>query len=120
MVEGRSMNRLFRPAIALMNRLKYPQKFALISLLFALPLTLVLVLLISESRQQIASTQQEMQGIVYLRALRGLLERVPQARSLAQEYSRGRASARPALISKQAAIEEHFETLAALDRDLGP
>src|SRR5205823_6219472 len=50
-VEGRGVSRIFfHPAIALMNRLTYPQKFALISLLFALPLTLVLVLLISESR----------------------------------------------------------------------
>jgi hypothetical protein len=56
---------------------------------------------------------------MYLRALRGLLEYVPQARSLAQEYSDGRASARSALISKQAAIEEYFETLAVLDRELG-
>src|SRR5215216_5800492 len=62
-----------------MNRLTYPQKFALISLLFALPLTLVLVLLISESRQQISAAQQEQRGVQYLRSLRALLEQVPQA-----------------------------------------
>ena len=32
---------LLAPAITVMNRLKYPQKFALISLLFALPLALL-------------------------------------------------------------------------------
>ena len=42
------MKALFRPAMALMNRLKYPHKFALISLLFAFPLALVLYFLVSQ------------------------------------------------------------------------
>jgi len=33
---------LAAPAVAVMNRLTYPRKFALISLLFALPLGLVM------------------------------------------------------------------------------
>jgi hypothetical protein len=32
------MTLLVAPAVALMNRLRYPQKFVLISLLFAIPL----------------------------------------------------------------------------------
>jgi hypothetical protein len=33
----------FAPAVGLMNRLTYPRKFLLISVLFALPLTLVIL-----------------------------------------------------------------------------
>ena len=42
------MKRFFDPAITFLNRLKYPQKFTVISLLFVLPLALVMFLLISE------------------------------------------------------------------------
>jgi sigma-B regulation protein RsbU (phosphoserine phosphatase) len=45
--------KLFNPAIALMNRLKYPQKFVLISFLFALPLALVMISLIREINYKI-------------------------------------------------------------------
>lgn len=47
---------LLSPAIAVMNRLKYPQKFALISLVFALPLALVMYFFISEINDRIELT----------------------------------------------------------------
>jgi hypothetical protein len=53
---------LLSPALALVNRLKYPQQFLLISLLFILPLALVMYLLISELNERIAFTQKEVQG----------------------------------------------------------
>ncbi|CAN1208888.1 PP2C family protein-serine/threonine phosphatase [Tumidithrix helvetica PCC 7403] len=63
---------LFRPAIALMNRLKYPQKFALISLVFAMPLTLAMYLLLSEINSRIDFAQKELYGSQYLRPLNKL------------------------------------------------
>src|SRR5438105_12035388 len=44
---------LFAPAIAVMNRLKYPRKFALISLLFILPLALVMYFLLSKMNSKL-------------------------------------------------------------------
>ena len=41
------------PARALMDRLTYPRKFALISVLFALPLAVVMYLLVSEINDRI-------------------------------------------------------------------
>ena len=55
------------PAVAVMNRLTYPRKFALISLLFVTPLALVMGLLISEIDAQIGFARKEIQGIRYLR-----------------------------------------------------
>ena len=48
----------FDPAIALMNRLTYPQKFLLISVLFILPLVLVMYLLLSELSLQRSSPKK--------------------------------------------------------------
>ena len=73
----RDRQRVFlRPALFVMNRLTYPQKFVLISLLFALPLALVMYFLISEINDRIEFAQKEVQGSRYLRTLRQLLENV--------------------------------------------
>jgi len=63
---------LLAPAIGLINRLKYPQKFVLISLCFLLPLGLAMFLLLSEIQGQIRFTQLEQQGLYYLRPLEQL------------------------------------------------
>jgi hypothetical protein len=61
------VKRLFDPAVELMNHLSYPQKFTLISLLFVLPLALVLFLLVSEIENGIEFARKEATGDVYLR-----------------------------------------------------
>src|SRR4051794_36051881 len=58
---------LFAPAVAVMNRLTYPRKFALVSLLFVTPLALVMGLLISEIDARIEFARKEIQGVRYVR-----------------------------------------------------
>ena len=53
---------VFGPAITIMNRLQYSQKFVLISLLFILPLALVLNFLLLELDSRNEFTQQEIYG----------------------------------------------------------
>ena len=71
---------LAAPAVALMNRLTYPRKFALISLLFALPLGLVMYLLISEMNDRIEFARKEIQGIGICDPCSDLFEHVLQSR----------------------------------------
>jgi signal transduction histidine kinase/DNA-binding response OmpR family regulator/HAMP domain-containing protein len=108
-----------RPALFVMNRLRYPQKFAVISLLFALPLGFVLYLLLSEINDRIAFAHKEILGTQYLRPLRGLLEHVPQSRILAFDYANGQVSLRPELIRQQAKIDANMESLADVEQKLG-
>jgi len=112
---------LLAPAVAVMNRLTYPWKFALISLLFVLPLGLVLYLLISEIDDRIAFASKELQGTQYLRPLRLLFEAVGRLRLQAHEHNQpGVKGARPAgLIGQQAVVEADFQTLAVTDAALG-
>jgi signal transduction histidine kinase/CheY-like chemotaxis protein/HPt (histidine-containing phosphotransfer) domain-containing protein len=110
---------LFAPAVAVMNRLTYPRKFALIILLSALPLGLVMYLLISELNGRIEFARKEIQGDQYLRPLRHLFEHTLQSRALAHTYASGRVSVRPEVIRKQAEIDEDFETSQAIDQKLG-
>jgi signal transduction histidine kinase/CheY-like chemotaxis protein/HPt (histidine-containing phosphotransfer) domain-containing protein len=110
---------LFAPAVAVMNRLTYPRKFALILLLSALPLGLVMYLLISEMNDRIEFARKEIQGNQYLRPLRHLFEHALQSRELAHTYASGRVSLRPELIRKQAEIDDDLETAQAVDQKLG-
>src|SRR5688500_2600750 len=80
------MQQLLHPAIGLMNRLRYPQKFLLISLLFILPLALVMGLLIQEVNTKAEFSQKEHYGAVYLRAVRPLFEHALHEQALARAY----------------------------------
>lgn len=71
----------FIPAISLMNRLRYPQKFALISGVFVLPLLLVVYLLFSEINSRVEFAQKEIYGNAYLRPLIHFSQVVYQSRS---------------------------------------
>jgi signal transduction histidine kinase/DNA-binding response OmpR family regulator len=106
---------LLAPAIAVMNRLRYPQKFALISVLFVLPLALVMYLLVSEINDRIEFAGKELRGDEYLRPLRALFEHV------AQSYVRDDArDSRLDRVGKRAEIEAAFAALAAVEQRLGP
>jgi hypothetical protein len=118
-LEKTAVHALFAPAVTVMNCLTYPRKFALIGLLFALPLGLVMYLLISEINSQIAFSQKELEGIKYLRPLRQLNEHVQQSRLLAYDYAHGKIDARPELIRKQAEIDADVEALKLVELDLG-
>ncbi|MEG4067827.1 hypothetical protein QUA42_10790 [Microcoleus sp. Pol11C2] len=69
-------------AIHLINRLSYPQKFTLIGFLFAIPLTLIRYLLISEINSRVDFFQKEIYGNQYLRPLRQLREYIPKLQLL--------------------------------------
>ena len=69
-----AVNPLLRPAVRLMNRLRYPRKFVLIGLLFAVPLGLTLILWLTELQQRIAFAEKERAGLEYVGAMHRLLE----------------------------------------------
>ncbi|HEU5101875.1 MAG TPA: PAS domain S-box protein [Roseiflexaceae bacterium] len=114
------MQHLLHPAIALMNRLRYPQKFLLISLLFVFPLALVLGFLIQEVNTKAAFSQKEHDGTVYLRAVRPLFEHALFQQVLAQNYYSGDGTLAADFQRAQAQIDADLAALAAVDRQLGP
>lgn len=67
---------------AFLHRLKYAQKFVLISLLFLVPLGVSLYLLVREQNIAIDFGRKELEGTYYLRPLRELLEDAQRYRAL--------------------------------------
>src|SRR3712207_989594 len=114
------MQQLLHPAVVLMNRLRYPQKFLLISFLFILPLALVMAFLIQEVNVKAAFSQKEHDGTVYLRAVRPLFEHALAEQVLAQAYFSGGSVSAADFQRAQAQIDADLAALAVVDRQLGP
>ena len=112
------IQRQFNPAINLLNRLKFPQKFALISFLFALPLALVMGLLIFELNASIDFAQRERNGIAYLRPLRALFEATLNARITELEFQNDRA-ALDDIQRARTQVEASLRALETADRQFG-
>jgi serine phosphatase RsbU (regulator of sigma subunit) len=103
-----------------MNRLSYPQKFTLISLLFVLPLALVMFLLVSEIENGIDFARTEVAGDVYLRPLSKLLQDLPEHNRLAYAYLAGDVSVRRGdLLGIQSQIDDDVRSLESMDQRLG-
>src|SRR5690242_20240041 len=94
----------FRPAIVVMNRLKYPQKFLLIGLLLLLPLILALSQFGVQVDKDINFAANEQSGIVYLTPLADFLRSTEEYLALQIAASGGDTTFSDQLTTKQAEI----------------
>jgi signal transduction histidine kinase/CheY-like chemotaxis protein len=108
------MTVLFAPFTERFNRLRYPRKFALISLLFLLPIAVILSLYISLQSERISLSNREMQGNAYLRELSGLFEHLIVYRRATLRGDEAEQTA------ASTAITTDFNELAAVDARYGP
>jgi class 3 adenylate cyclase len=102
-----------------MSRLRYPQKFALISLLFVLPLGLVLRSFWSETGERIAFTRREIDGVHYLRSVRGLLSHAVSLNRLIIAGPDRDPNVQSRLLSLRSEIDRDLARLISVDRALG-
>jgi len=63
-----------------MNRLRYPQKFALMAFLFSLPLLLFLFLLVGEINKDVSLAKKERLGLEFEQAAMRFFEDIQQHR----------------------------------------
>jgi len=108
------MNRLFAPAVMLMNRLAYPGKFAVIAVLFTIPLLIIGGFLTREFRERIQFARKELHGNQYLRPLKSLVSSL-----LDYRQTRCRNDSSVAGSSPEARLEQSLRRMDEADRDLG-
>jgi len=111
--------RFWIPAIRLMNRLKYPWKFTLISLLFTLPLAVLLYSFLADLNTQINDTRIDENGLVYIGALRVLLEPLQRHRAFSYGLRSGRIQFKDAVLDEKGRVEEAIRLIDRLDRNFG-
>jgi len=73
---------LFRPAMVIMNRLSYPLKFAIVSALFAVPLTITSVQTILDRQYEISSVEYTHQGMLKIKAFHPIITELERLRDL--------------------------------------
>jgi serine phosphatase RsbU (regulator of sigma subunit) len=112
-----NVSRFFTPATDFMDRLKYPQKFALISVLFAAPLGVMMVLLFSQLQQQVNLSRRELQGTEYLKTLRQLWISLPQ---LDQTALATNQIITPEVFRLESQVSNDLLNLDRIDRHIGP
>ena len=110
---------MFAPAVALMDRLTYPRKFLLISVLFGIPLALATYFLFGEINDSLEIARRQVVGLRYLEASQPLFRRIQE--HMEEEISPLRGEAGEARRQRQLTeITEAFAVLARVQRELGP
>jgi methyl-accepting chemotaxis protein len=112
------MEFLFKPAIAFMNRLRYPVKFGLIFALVFAPLLTLSYLLISDINDEVAFLNHERQGLAYIKQVRPLLATIQQHRGMTSAYLNGDQSFRDKIMQKREEADAALAELAAVDKEL--
>jgi methyl-accepting chemotaxis protein len=101
-----SMKALFHPAIALLNRLRYATKFALISAITAIVCALLLTQIYVQGSTEIRQATQEQAGLAVLEKLMGALGLMQQHRGMTAGFKGGDTTLAPKLKAKAEALDE--------------
>lgn len=110
------MEALLKPGVLLLNRLRYPQKFLLISLVFLLPLLGIGFVLQAEMNQQVDFVSQERQGLSDINRLREPLKLMQQHRGLSAALLGGDSSVKSDLQRVEEDLATAMGRLDALKR----
>ncbi|WP_459479271.1 methyl-accepting chemotaxis protein [Clostridium saccharoperbutylacetonicum] len=109
------MVNIFKPAIILMNKLKFLKKFGLIFIISLLPMSLMLVNLVIQINQKIEINDNQMMGLTYNSAIRTLIQHTQQHRGLSSTYLAGNTSVKDQISKKQEEIQKDIENIDYLN-----
>ena len=108
------MKAFFLPAVAVMNRLRFAQKFLLIGLLAALATAVVVFQLFSGLLVEQEKARQEMDGIRLIAPMLGLVRDLQQHRGLSSGVINGNQELVDRLKQKDADVVAAFKNVAAV------
>ena len=101
------------------QNLKVWHKLLLISIVYTLPIVILLYLYVGESNKAIDFAEWEKKGNAYQRPLEDILSLLPRHNALTQRVLNGDAAAKNELASFEIQIENGFDKLQAVDQKFG-
>lgn len=107
------MNALLSPAIQLMNRLRYTQKFALLGFVALIAIAVLQVTLYRQLATVIEPSHQEIIGISRIKGLNQLIAAMQQHRGLSSGVLNGNEALKDKRASKQQEVSRLFAEVAA-------
>ena len=110
---------LFSPAEGIMNRLRFPKKFVLISLVFSIPIFALSYLYLSVLTDEIEFIEKEKIGVEYVITMRSLVEYIPKHRGMTNAYLNGNESFKPKIMDVRMIIDASPKQLKKIDDQYG-
>ncbi len=108
------MQALFSPAIALMNRLRFTQKFGLMGLLMAIAIVVLVGSLYRALDSNIKSSRAELQGIGVIKPTQKLIQFLQQHRGMSQGVLAGNAAMKEKRDAKEKDIVGGIKAIEAV------
>jgi methyl-accepting chemotaxis protein len=105
------LNRMLHPFTVTIARLKYGQKFLLISVLFMIPVLLVLYQWFTSQQTEIDRIKREQLGVDQVKALMPFMLQIQQHRGLVNGYLNGNHEAKAAIEAKQQEIAQLIDEI---------
>ncbi|WP_282281277.1 methyl-accepting chemotaxis protein [Pseudomonas sp. PS02302] len=110
---------LLTPVVSLMNRLRFPAKFACLAAIVLVPLIFLSVYLYQDIQEQRVSLVQEIDGQRYLTQLTPVARLSMLQRALTKRLQDGDASAQQDWQNNRDNLLKAYDDLGRLDRELG-
>ena len=110
---------LLTPVVSLMNRLRFPAKFACLAAIILVPLVFLSVYLYQDIQEQRVGLAQEIDGQRYLRQLTPVARLSMLQRALTKRLQDGDASAQQDWQNNRDNLLKAYDDLGRLDRELG-
>ncbi len=107
------MQTLFAPAIALLNRLGYTKKFAIMGALALVAIAVLLAGLYQSLHRVIDSSQQELAGLEVLQPIGRLIQHLQVHRGLSSGVLNGNDEMQDKRAAREKQVSEAFQALAA-------
>ena len=112
------MKFFFVPGIKLIDRLKYSQKFGLISLLLILFITMLLIIIIRDLNQKIEFRQKKRIGIEYITPIINILQDVQGHNERVIGYLNGYKELKQQIDIKKIAIKNELDEIKKLTKNI--
>ncbi|HZG85619.1 HAMP domain-containing methyl-accepting chemotaxis protein [Paenibacillus sp.] len=102
-----------QPFVAVMNRARYAQKFVLLTMVFAVPIVIMLIQLVSTYREELRLLSLEREGSAYAQQVKPLIVALQKHRGLSNGFLNGDASQAAALQQTEAELEQRMDAFRA-------
>lgn len=110
------MKNILTPGVALMNRLKYPQKFLVISSFFLLFIIILIFIIFNDANTRANKLKLETSGVKYVRLLSEFLQDIQNYRSTSFAYLSGDESFRDNVLAIDQELKEDIKQINNFER----
>lgn len=110
---------IFKPAIKLMNSMRFVKKFRVIFFIFLLPLIISMMYMIFQLDKNVRGKEKQSIGFEYNIAVRSMIQHTQEHRGLTNTYLNGGTDFKDKILQKEKDIEKDISIIQELDNKNG-